>query len=327
MQLRVQPQGMANQPLILIKVAFPLTLAKMISSGLKMLLVPINLERLLTLYPLPKQMLSHIGSLPTFCSVVPKPAVGQPGSVMIHGTNSNKQKKNNTGIKHMVTNKIRLASQRDYFDTAPCVMIVPICSPDDAKAWHGEGYAAIMLIGAWNSVTLPAVACTTQFYHDDLAQATPDEIAIATQLLQHYTRGIVYAQKNAPAQSGFTRSAAWAYPELSKSASRVGKVRKITFSSHSDSGGHPAPDPILTVVKAISTLQRRNGFSLMAAAQPQEDDTDDLDALAETQYLEWRDQMAPNPIGLEVAVNDPGNRLQASTVEPFVSVTTLCLHV
>ena len=53
------------------------------------------------------------------------------------------------GIKHFPTNTIRLVAQRDYFDNAPCVIIVPILNVKQVRKWNGEAYDAIVLAGNW----------------------------------------------------------------------------------------------------------------------------------------------------------------------------------
>jgi uncharacterized protein YjhX (UPF0386 family) len=52
---------------------------------------------------------------------------------LLHGSNATSDRRlANTGIKHMVTNKILLAGQKDYYEQAPCVLIIAILSREDA---------------------------------------------------------------------------------------------------------------------------------------------------------------------------------------------------
>jgi hypothetical protein len=77
------------------------------------------------------------------------------------------------------------------------------------------------------------------------------------------------------------------------------KVRVVEFTDHiadsnhtADSNntaknGHPAPDPLLLAVKAAINWSRKNNQPLRAAAEPLEEE-DELDDLAEEEYLERR---------------------------------------
>ena len=69
---------------------------------------------------------------------------------LLHGAKpkNGNARKSHTGIKHCVANKLLLASQSEYFDAKPNVVIIPICTREFAKTWNGEGYYAIMLIDA-----------------------------------------------------------------------------------------------------------------------------------------------------------------------------------
>lgn len=51
-----------------------------------------------------------------------------------------------TGAKHMVSNKLRLCNQGDYYDREAKCLIVPVCTLDEGKAWNGNGYKAIVMV-------------------------------------------------------------------------------------------------------------------------------------------------------------------------------------
>ena len=121
---------------------------------------------------------------------------------LIHGSNhSSKGKEPHTGIKHMVTNRVLLASQKDYFDVHPRVMIIPILSRQDAINWTGGAYDAIMMIDQFppkpteaDQHTLSSVCIATQFLFDGPTATTAD-VKLATCLLQDYTKAILFAQR------------------------------------------------------------------------------------------------------------------------------------
>ena len=64
---------------------------------------------------------------------------------LLHGAQNNSKRINNSGIKHMVTNKVMMHNQFSYFDLSPSVIIVPILSRDKALDWNGDAYDAIAL--------------------------------------------------------------------------------------------------------------------------------------------------------------------------------------
>ena len=60
---------------------------------------------------------------------------------MIHGSKK-KSRLRHTGIKHLVSNRIRLDNQARYLDNAPCILIVPVMSLEAMKNWNGDKYDA-----------------------------------------------------------------------------------------------------------------------------------------------------------------------------------------
>ena len=68
---------------------------------------------------------------------------------LLHGAQNNSKRINNSGIKHMVTNKVMMHNQFSYFDLSPSVIIVPILSRDKALDWNGDAYDAIALIDSF----------------------------------------------------------------------------------------------------------------------------------------------------------------------------------
>jgi hypothetical protein len=52
-----------------------------------------------------------------------------------------------TGLKHSVFNKLRLRGQGFDYDSNPCIMIVPVMTLNEVKAWDGAGYNALVMAG------------------------------------------------------------------------------------------------------------------------------------------------------------------------------------
>lgn len=238
---------------------------------------------------------------------------------LVHGTNEtdtsgNKRRMDGTGIKHMMTNKIRLCSQEIYFDQHPSIVIVPIMDKPSALEWKtGEEYAAIILIDKQadeedvpegHRISLNTVACMTEFSRAtaELPTASGEEIEKAITLLQVYTRAIHYAQtKRKPPQLEFDDyKGEFFYPKIHKNFDGY-KVRKISFSNE----GHPAPDPLLLVTKAIANIQMRHKFKMMAAADPADYFKSEQSIQAEEEYLEYlrhreKSVVHQNVVGMEL---------------------------
>jgi hypothetical protein len=237
---------------------------------------------------------------------------------ILHGSKGHKKKSRtpNTGIKHMVTNKVLLHGQALYFDKYPaCVVIVPILALQEALDWRGGGYEAIMLIDKYakdngEEITLSEVCHGTHFSAPGGQEAGPKELTTACTLLQNYTRAILFGQrKRKPRACGFLLDDAVRafYPELPKDLNDL-KVRKVRFEDNEGTEGHPAPDPLLLVTKAVTVLQKRKGFRITAAAEPIEDSDyrpSDLSILAEEEFLRRREEamVYPDPVGLCIDVS------------------------
>ena len=224
-----------------------------------------------------------------------------------------------TGVKHMTSNMLRLAGQKDYWDKWPCVLLLPICEVDFAKNWTGEGYDAIMLIDQWpepqdvdvsnspRTMDLQDVAAQVNFLDAGEVEDDEENLQKAIELLRLFCSGILYAlQKRKPESSSFEcLTAGLALPRMKTKESR--RVRRIKFSGQSETSGHPAPDPILLVCKSAVVWARRKGWKLAAAAEPEdlEDDIswDTLHAISARRFLEQRECAADtqNVIGLEVS--------------------------
>jgi len=238
---------------------------------------------------------------------------------LLHGSKqTNDRKVDNTGIKHMVTNKVVLSQPNTYFDKEPCVIIVPILRRSEAVNWKGGGYDAIALIDTFpasnnrifeNTRDFIDVVCQqSRFVNGTDVQAKEDEVKKAHGLLCEYTRAIAYAQKKRkPTQCEYVVED-WEKlfsPKIPDNVKLL-KVRKISFDNNNGREGHPAPDPLLLVTKAIANLQKRHDFKIVAAAEPEDDYLPSEQSIqAEEEYLRERQQnmMFRNPIGFDIIVN------------------------
>jgi hypothetical protein len=232
-----------------------------------------------------------------------------------------------TGIKHSVTNLIRLAGQATYFDKNPCVLIVPVLTLDEVRRWNGQSYTAIVMVGKFQppgrrSVIHLDSICENINMMKEGPTATPEDVEVARVLLSHFVLGMAY--------SLIHRSSTWV-TELSfeqgrrldecirvfvENASGGGVVvprprsapgtgpplrpRLVTFRGADEAVhnniNHLAPDPYLLSVKAAVNWSARHRQPLLAAAEPvEEEEIDELYVLAMEQYLEYYDRTVRPP--------------------------------
>jgi hypothetical protein len=253
------------------------------------------------------------GAAPSCCSA---PACAATGEQRVPGT----------GIKHFATNRIRLPGQRYFLEAAPCVLVVPVLSLEQAKDWNGEGYRAVVVVGPWGCNSVKDVCRAIAMQKKKEPFAGPGEVEIARHLLERVVRGLacsllqrfpdaVAGRLNAAQKAALDelraklRGRGLVVPKASggggggRRAARCceppPRVRMVEFGSASSSspppsatGLHPAPDPLLLAVRAAVNWSARHGQRLLpAAAAEHKDDTDDeLDRLAEEEFLEWREE-------------------------------------
>lgn len=233
----------------------------------------------------------------------------------VHGTleESGDNKEANTGIKHMVANKIRLAGQATYLDKYPCVLIVPAMTVSEMKNWNGGGYKAIVLMGPWDGATLSDICAGIRMTEIVPEVASPGQIEAARCLLERVVLGLAYSLHHR--SKGFVGNLSETQgrkfnrlvggfqtivgdkvfvpkPTLSASGASL-RVRRVSFASAADEGGHPAPDPWLLAARAAVTWSRRHFQQLLAEGEPEELDGMDeadkvLDVLGVENFLEWR---------------------------------------
>jgi len=222
----------------------------------------------------------------------------------IHGARRAKGKREaHSGIKHMVTNMVRIPGQLEFMDNFPCLLIVPIMEIDEVREWEGDGYEAIVLVDEFvdeeKGVDCPLneVVKSTKMDEVDDCLASTDDIEKARKLLELFLLAIFTAQKKRPNEAppdifdeqipippgGIT------VPSSLKAGMEL-RVRKIKFEKHTSKPQlHPAPDPILLASKAAVVFSSRHKQALAAGAEPQDDWTD-LDELAAQDFLEWRQE-------------------------------------
>jgi hypothetical protein len=205
-----------------------------------------------------------------------------------------------TGIKHLVTNKIRLPGQAKCMDNNPCLLIVPILSSHQVRSWNGEGYSAIVVADTWENVPIKTVVRECHMLQKNRL-ASEDEIELSRQLLCHFLRGILCAHRYHRPEgipldgiSNFDDQANVMFPSPHNVSGTI-HVTKVTFVGViGDPDKHPAPDPILLASRAAVTFARRQMVTLAAAAEPVDLKEFDgphwteLDQLAAEQYLEQR---------------------------------------
>jgi hypothetical protein len=222
------------------------------------------------------------------------------------------KREHHTGMKHMASNKIRLCSQKDYYDDNPFVLILPIYDIKKAKEWNGEGYSAIFMIDAKKGHDIGTVARLTNFHGITQKTATPLELETARGLLEATLKGMAHSLTGMSKRTHrFLNGKHWSIiKELQTKVSLTGKVivpnrraasddssdqvrvAKITFWSHESGQGHPAPDPLLLSIKAAINWSSFHDQKLLAAGDPPEDvDSDDESYIAEKTYLDWRNHI------------------------------------
>jgi hypothetical protein len=213
-----------------------------------------------------------------------------------------------TGIKHSVSNKIRLACQFDFFDQNPCVLIIPILDLDEMKRWNGEGYNAIVMCGSIEDESvLPSVIIRASKVCQRIGMiergpiASDAQIEKARQLLERVLLGMAHSLlhreiwNRLPEAENLRRSfrsttgiKKLLVPDAIASTENL-KVRVVTFSNcdaPADArADHPAPDPLLLSVKAAINWSRRHHQGLRAAGERPEEE-DELDVLAGELFLE-----------------------------------------
>jgi len=213
---------------------------------------------------------------------------------------------NYTGVVHFTTNKVLMES-RLWDGPNPEFLLIPCLSIEEAKAWNGGAYTAIAVAGLplWGenatqrrdvSDVYVKVGLAREQLYESRSFAAPEQIAVAQQLLRNTMMGLADYIHNVSASpnSGLPeavksyfhamrRDRDWekiplpASQQDPSSAKALEKVCLVSFKSHRDETGHPAPDPLLLGMKAAVVWSHLSNFRLIANGIKEHDDYDDYD--------------------------------------------------
>jgi hypothetical protein len=213
-----------------------------------------------------------------------------------------------TGIKHSLLNQTRLPRHAALFEDRPCVVIVPIMTLEQMKAWNLEGYEAIVIAGSYDIISAAQAYQQIQMM-ELLPLATPDEIETARVSLAQVVGGLAYSLVHRRRQRREC-SLQWAMRQQLESFRKhlqasggkeqvlvpkpphdgYGKVHvgKVTFQAHALPVGtalaHPGPDPLLLVMKSAINWSWRIGQQLLVSGEGPVDEI--------VEYVEW-EEMTP----------------------------------
>jgi hypothetical protein len=222
----------------------------------------------------------------------------------------------NTGMKHLITNRIRLFLQKEYFEQRPCILIVPVLTLQAAREWKGDGYPAIFLAGAFPrdcEQTGEAGTHASDVYRltpgsrRRIKTATPSQANTARRLLEATVLGLAYSfihregELMTGAENDKTRKTLDVLRRNPLAMNEEGvivpksldlrnsNVALIEFSSHHERNDkiHLAPDPLLLVIKSAAIWSWRNGQQMLAVGEPPEEENE-LDILEEEFFLACR---------------------------------------
>ena len=231
-----------------------------------------------------------------------------------------------TGIKHSAPNVIRLYGQAAFFDADPGLIIVPILTLDEVKAWKGEPYDALAMAGEvtekveghGNVITsdFPTVCQRIRMTTEGGREANHREIEAGRELLTSVLLGMAYSlvfrsPDREPHLTRDQRKMLTGYrkqfpadekdvlvPEPNPDAPAPMRVRVVEFRGATDVHDETknlAPDPLLLAVRAAINWSRRRGQQLLAAAEPPPDAFETEYERRIEQFLESEDQALRPP--------------------------------
>jgi hypothetical protein len=187
-----------------------------------------------------------------------------------------------SGIMHFRTNRVHICAP-SMLNEQPSLLIVPILTTESAKNWNGEGYDAIVVAASANKVTASkayeragAKLCISRFDRNADLDTTPifatdDEVERERSLLSDVVENLALKWcQDATSKSNLERFWPEGVPVPAPTGAALsgkGHVRKVTFVNAWDKTveEHPAPDPILLVLKAAANWSRWHGLPLLGA--------------------------------------------------------------
>jgi regulator of replication initiation timing len=212
-----------------------------------------------------------------------------------------------TGIKHSPLNLTRIQGRGDFFEEYSSVIIVPIMTLDQMKAWNLEGYEAIVLAGEFeNGWAAHAYRGMGMNQPQTLTLATHDEIEKSRESLQQVVQGLAYSLAHRSSQrcedflepamrhqlesfrTNLQRAGSVIVPKATSEGYSNLRVGKVSFQAHSPEAGavltHPAPDPLLLVIKSAINWSRLNGQQLLVTGEGSEEEEVEYDDYDDEEY-------------------------------------------
>ena len=230
-------------------------------------------------------------------------------------------KASGVGIRHFLTNRIRIAHQQVYMDKWHCVFVIPVLTVEQVRKWNGSSYDAIVLAGKFIYNDAATVYKYIGASGGNIAFVDEDECKAACTLLRTMILCTCKASKSTFTETFLTtnESSTKLYaPTGGESAvyikcdqttvpvpecrdwNRKYRVRKITFSASHNVNKNPAPDPVLLLGKATSTSNwlKCQGLFLL----PSYDNADDSDSSCSTSdsVVSYREEMALRGLSFDI---------------------------
>jgi hypothetical protein len=219
------------------------------------------------------------------------------------GRGSKRQKKAGTGLKHSDLNKLRIKGQKEYMDNRPCLLIVPLLSLDETKAWKsGDPYSALLCAGGFDPGDGGAAnlkVSSEVVYQETLIEFLPcctkEDLELATGLLSAFTKGLAQSLSTGECFDGWETNLAEQRKLENVQENLNGQIRipclrdrqlfrplrvaKVRFDPADDAFPNP-PDPFLLVLKAAIIWSWKNGEKLLPGCYiPEEDEWSEGDEL------------------------------------------------
>lgn len=216
---------------------------------------------------------------------------------------SKRQKKAGTGLKHSNLNKLRIKGQKEYMDNRPCLLIVPLLSLEQTKAWkNGDPYSALLCAGGFDTGVGGAANLNVSsevVYKDTviefLPRCTREDLELATGLLSAFTKGLAQSLSTGECFDEWDTNPAERrklenvqnnlngqvhIPRLrDRHLFQSLRVAKLRFDPADKALPNP-PDPFLLVLKAAIIWSWRNGEKLLPGCFiPEEDQWSEGDEL------------------------------------------------